>query len=204
MPQVTKTALTNERTGSVAQAQHSDPTITLMGRVAAGRVGNIGKLGPGGKKDLHFTLIIADAYSGIFGFDGQLTATDVDQFSINAPRESKARMSKIKTLFYRNTLPSNVILKIPVEPPPGMSKQLFAQELVRAAHNFASFTLTYSAPKNLVGEVMVEGTYNSSSYMAGLLNFVMGYVPTLSTSEYQTPGWETPIPTSYFKGEALR
>lgn len=204
MPQPTKTAVTNERAGSIAQAQHSDPTITLMGRVAAGRVGNVGQYGPGGKKDLHFTLIIDDAYAGIFGFDGQLTATDVDQFSINALQESSARMSKIKTLFYRNTLPTNVILQIPVEPPHSMSRQLFAQELVRAAHNFASFTLTYSAPKNLVGEVMVEGTYNSSSYMAGLLNFVMGYVPAISTPGYQTPGWETPIPTSYFKGEALK
>lgn len=204
MPRVTGTATTNKRAGSIARAQHSEPTITLMGRVAAGPVGNIGRLGPGGKKDLHFTLVIDDAYAGIFGFDGQPTIGDTSQFSISSPRESASRMTKIKTLFYRNMLPADVIIRIPVEPPGGMSSQLFAQKLTQAAHNFSSFTLTYSAPKQVVGEVMVEGTYNSSSYVAGLLNSVMGYIPVLSTAGYQTPGWETPIPTSYFKGEALR
>jgi len=197
-------AMTNQHVGSVARIQHSESNGTLMGRVAAGRVGHIGKLGPGGKADLHFTLIIDDAYSGIFGFDGQPTLSDTSQISVGEPLGSIARMTRIKTLFYRNVLPADVIVQIAIEPPPGMSKQLFAQRLIRAAHNFASYTLPYSAPKKLVGEVMVEGTYNSSSYVAGLLQSVMGYVPKISTPQYQTPGWETPIPVAYFKGEALR
>ncbi len=204
MPKFSHIAMTNERTGSIAKAQHSDPTITLMGRVAAGPIGNLGRLGPGGKQDLHFTLIIDDAYSGIFGFDGQPTLADSGQFSINSPKESLRRLMRIKTFFYRNTLPLDVIIQIPVEPPPKISKQLFAQKLIQAAHNFASFTLAYSAPKHIVGDVMVEGTYNSSSYVAGLLNSVMEYVPNLSIPGHQAPGWESQIPASYFKGEGLR
>lgn len=96
MARFTGVAMTNERTGSIAQAQHSEPTVTLMGRVAAGAIGNVGRFGPGGKPDLHFTLIIDDAYSGIFGFDGQPTIADTSQFSINAPRKSLARMTQIK------------------------------------------------------------------------------------------------------------
>lgn len=204
MPKSSGVAMTNQRTGSIARIQHSEPSVTLMGRIAAGQVGKLGKLGPGGKPDLHFTLIVDDAYSGIFGFDGQPTLGDTSQFSLGQPRESFARMTQIKTLFYRNMLPEGVVIQIEMAPPPDMSKQLFAQGLIQAAHNFASFTLPYSAPRKLVGEVMVEGTYNSSSYIAGLLHSVMGYVPRISTPQYQTPGWETPIPASYFKGEALR
>jgi hypothetical protein len=51
---------------------------------------------------------------------------------------------------------------------------------------------------------MVEGEFNSSSYVAGLLKSVMGYVPKLYIQEYQTPGWDSPIPSSYYKGEAIR
>ncbi len=204
MAQYSGIAMTNERAGSVAQVQHSEPTVTLLGRVAAGVIGNVGRLGEGGKQDLHFTLIIDDAYSGIFGFDGQPTISDSSQFSIGSPRESLNRMTQIKTMFYRNTLPADVIIEISIDPPQGMSRQLFAQKLIQAAHNFASFTLPYSAPKKIVGEVMLEGTYNSSSYIAGLLNSVMGYVPKLSIQNHQAPGWEMPIPNSYFKGESLK
>lgn len=197
-------AMTNQQVGSVARIQHSDPNVTLMGRIAGKSAGYIGKLGRGGKPDLHFTLVVDDVYSGIFGFDGQPTFTDTSQIDLARPSDSLARMTRIKTLFYRDILPEDVVVQLPMEPPPGMSRQLFAQRLIQAAQNFASFTLPYSASKKLVGEVMVDGTYNSSSYIAGLLQSVMGYVPEISTPQYQTPGWETPIPAAYFKGEALR
>jgi len=51
---------------------------------------------------------------------------------------------------------------------------------------------------------MRAGEYNSSSYVAGLLRSVMGYVPLISTPGYQVPGWESPMPGHYFKGEAIR
>jgi len=51
---------------------------------------------------------------------------------------------------------------------------------------------------------MRSGEYNSSSYLAGLLKSVMGYVPLISISRYQAPGWEAPMPGHFFKGEAIR
>jgi hypothetical protein len=51
---------------------------------------------------------------------------------------------------------------------------------------------------------MIEGEYNSSSFVAGLLRSVMGYVPNIDVPGFQVPGWDTPIPSSYFKGEAIR
>jgi hypothetical protein len=46
---------------------------------------------------------------------------------------------------------------------------------------------------------MQQGEFNSSSFMAGLLYSVMGYVPKISTPGYQTPGWESPVPSSFFR-----
>ena len=198
-------AMTNPETGSVAKAQHSPPTVTLMGRVAANVLGHAGRLGPGGKTDLHFTLIIDDAYSGIFGIDGQFavnTGLSIDRY--DGSSGTLGNFAVIRSNFYRNELPSDALVQMKVDPPAGMSVQKFAQELIRNAHNFASFTAPYSVPKKIVMETMVEGEYNSSSYIAGLLRSVMGYVPALPTPGYQRPGWDSPIPASYFKGEALR
>ena len=203
-PKHSAEAKTNTEINSVARAQHSEPTITLMGRVAAGRIGYLGVVGSGRKPDLHFTLVIDDAYSGIFGFDGQPTVDMSPSQILKIGGRPFSHVKLIKTNFYRNQIPEKVIIKINMDPPSGMSKQAFAQELTRKALNFSSYTLPYSVPKLLVGEVMVEGEHNSSSYVAGLLQSVMGYVPEISTPGYQTPGWDTPIPASYFKGEALR
>jgi hypothetical protein len=193
---------TNSFDNSIARIQHSEPSITLMGRVAGGKMGYIGVIGPGRKPDLHFALIISDAYSGIFGFDGQPTS-DIN-FSIKNPKRTLDNAKLIKTGFYRNTLPSDVVFQLEIDPPTGMSKSVFAQNLVQKAYNFSSYVLDYSIPKNLVGSTMVEGEFNSSSYVAGLLKSVMGYVPKLYIQEYQTPGWDSPIPSSYYKGEAIR
>lgn len=32
----------------------------------------------------------------------------------------------------------------------------------------------------------------------------MGYVPLVPTPGYQAPGWESPMPEYYYKGEAIR
>lgn len=61
---------TNTVPGSVARAQHSEPTVKLLGRVAAAVAGYIGILGSENRPHLHFTLIISDAYDGVIGFDG--------------------------------------------------------------------------------------------------------------------------------------
>lgn len=47
---------------SVARAQHSEPTVTLYGRIAAGWLGKISYPDP---YDLHFSIVIDDAYNGI-------------------------------------------------------------------------------------------------------------------------------------------
>ena len=204
MAQYSGIAMTNERAGSVAQVQHSEPTVTLLGRVAAGIIGNVGRLGEGGKQDLHFTLIIDDAYSGIFGFDGQPTISDSSQFSIDSPRESLNRMTQIRTMFYRNTLPADVIIEISIDPPQGMSRQLFAQKFNTSSAQFRKLHATLFCPQENRWRSNAGGNYNSSSYIAGLLNSVMGYVPKLSIPNHQAPGWEMPIPNSYFKGESLK
>lgn len=46
--------------------------------------------------------------------------------------------------------------------------------------------------------------YNSSSYVAGLLQSVTGHVPSISAPEFQAPGWESPMPGHFFKDEAIR
>ena len=51
---------------------------------------------------------------------------------------------------------------------------------------------------------MKAGEYNSGSYLAALLQSVMGYVPQISVMGYQAPGWESPMPSHFFKGEAIR
>jgi hypothetical protein len=54
---------------SVGRAQHSAPTFTLFGRIAAAPAGKIGKPHP----SLHISLIIDDAYTGLTVIDGQPT-----------------------------------------------------------------------------------------------------------------------------------
>lgn len=48
-------------TNSVGRAQHSEPTFTLYGRIAADFLGKFTVP----KTSLHFSLVIDDAYSGI-------------------------------------------------------------------------------------------------------------------------------------------
>ncbi|MBW8718591.1 MAG: hypothetical protein JF629_22890, partial [Variovorax paradoxus] len=86
----------------------------------------------------------------------------------------------------------------------GMSRQEFARQLVVNSQKFASYVSPYSAPKNILGSRMRPGEYNSSSYVAGLLKSVTGYVPLVSVPGYLTPGWESPMPAHYYKGEAIR
>ena len=110
----------------------------------------------------------------------------------------------IKTNRYDHALPAEVKLRIPLEPPSGMSRQEFAQKIIDRSQKFSSYVASYSFPKNLRESKMRSGEYNSSSYVAGLLRSVMGYVPLISTPGYQVPGWENPLPLHYFKGEAIR
>lgn len=177
-------------TNSVARAQHSEPTFTLYGRIAATFVGYIGRP----HADLHFSLVIDDAYSGITVIDGQPTYGEA----------GLRNALRIRTNIYANELPSDVIVKIPLDPPAGMGRGAFARELVIRATNFASYVSPYHPPARLRGDRMNPGEYNSSSYLAALLRSVMGYVPDVRVAGYQTPGWEQPMPLHFFKGEALR
>ncbi|MDB5825939.1 MAG: hypothetical protein JWQ73_159 [Variovorax sp.] len=181
---------TNTKVGSVAQAQHSAPVCTLYGRIAASPLGRLGKPFP----DLHLSLIIDDAYSGIVVIDGQPTMNEV----------GIKNALLIRTNTYENALPKGAVFQLSLSPPDKMSKQVFAQELVMRSLHFSSYVATYSFPEKVRGAKMNPGEYNSGSYLAGLLQSVMGYVPAISTPGYQTPGWENPMPRSFFKGEAMR
>ncbi|MQR00967.1 hypothetical protein [Glaciimonas soli] len=184
---------TNPTKNSIADIKHPSPTFILYGRIAAGVIGYVGGLNT---PDLHFTLFIDDGQGGSIGIDGQPT---LDVYADSRPFQN---VKFIRSNFYRNTTISGVVIKIPLQPPAGMSNHIFAQKLMEKAYSFASYTLPYSAPENIGGTIMREGEYNSNSYMAGLLNSVMGSVPKISHPNYLTPGWETPIPSSYFKGES--
>ena len=202
-------ANTNPKVNSIAKLQHSEPTVTLLGRIAGGHAGRVGLIGGGYKKDLHFTLIIEDSYTGIFGFDGQpgidptskpsIIQTGVDTVFPLAGIIRAVGLIKIKTNYYRNTLPSDILINIKIDPPQGMASSMFASKLIAKACGFADYKIDYSAPSGIIGETMVRGEYNSSSYIAGLLNSIMGYVPKINTPGYQAPGWESPIPSEYFK-----
>lgn len=175
---------------SVGRAQHSPPTFTLYGRVAAAPIGRVGKPNP----SLHLSLIIDDAYNGITVIDGQPTMAEAGLRNV----------LRIRTNIYANTLPADVVVKIPLDPPQGMSPETFAQELVKRATNFSSYVSPYSFPAKLRGDKMNPGEYNSSSYLAALLRSVMGTVPEIRVAGYQAPGWESPMPLHFFKGEAIR
>jgi|GEM_PF-531598 len=175
---------------SVARAQHSEPNFTLYGRIAASFVGKMSRPHP----SLHISLIIDDAYNGITVIDGQPTMAEA----------GLRNALRIRTNLYENSLPGAVVVKIPLAPPHGMSRRAFAQELVKKALNFSSYVSPYSFPAGLRGNRMNPGEYNSSSYLAALLRSVMGYVPEIKVAGYQTPGWESPMPLHFFKGEALR
>ncbi|WP_155247860.1 hypothetical protein ABL841_16545 [Variovorax paradoxus] len=176
---------------AVAQAQHSEPSFALYGRVAANGAGNVSWPDP---PDLHFSLVITDAYSGITVIDGQPTLMET----------GFRNLGLIKTNSYTNSLPDKVVVRIPLMPPEGMSRQEFARKLIERSRNFSSYVAPYSLPQNVRGSRMRPGQYNSSSYLAGLLKSVIGHVPLISTPQYQTPGWETPMPEHFFKGEAIR
>ena len=178
-------------TNSVGRAQHSEPNFTLSGRIAAGGAGKVSWPDP---PDLLFSLVITDAYSGITVIDGQPTMLEA----------GLRNLGLIKTNSYINALPSNVVVRIPLQSPEGMSRQEFARRLIERSRNFSSYVAPYSLPRNIRGAQMRPGEYNSSSYLAGLLKSVMGHVPLLSIPRYQVPGWETPMPGHFFKGEAIR
>lgn len=153
--------------------------------------------------------MIYDEYTGTFGFDGQpgfdpdskptIIQAAVNSILPTAGISDAIGAVKIYTKYYRDTVPSDVVVRIAIAPPQGMAASAFASKLISRACGFANYQIDYSAPSGIVGKTMVAGQYNSSSYMAGLLQSVMGYVPEIATPGFQVPGWETPIPSSYFK-----
>ncbi|MFH0134218.1 hypothetical protein ACGLHS_28685 [Variovorax sp. VaC1] len=176
---------------SASQAQHSEPTVTLYGRIAADLPGYISWPDP---PSLHFSIVIDDAYSSIIVLDGQPTGMEA----------GIRNMALIKTNRYDNALPGGAVVKIALQPPQGMSRQEFAHRLVINSQKFVSYVAPYALPQNIRGSRMRAGEYNSGSYVAGLLQSVMGHVPTISAPGFQAPGWESPMPGHFFKGEAIR
>jgi len=176
---------------SVALAQHSEPTVTLYGRIAAGAAGYVSWPDP---PDLHFSIVIDDAYSGITVLDGQPTLWEA----------GVRNMALIRANRHENSTPSGVRVRVELHPPQGMSRTEFAHQIIVRSQKFASYVAPYPARKNIRGSRMRPGEYNSSSYVAGLLGSVMGQVPSVSTPGFQAPGWEDPMPSHFFKGEAIR
>jgi hypothetical protein len=178
------------QTSSVGLAQHSPPTFTLYGRVAAGPIGRAGRP----YHSLHISLVIDDAYTGLTVIDGQPTMSEAGLRNV----------LRIRTNIYTDSLPGEVVVKIPLNPPNSMSPDAFAQKLKERAINFPSYVSRYSFPEGFRGDRMKPGEYNSGSYLAALLRSVMGYVPQINAMGYQAPGWESPMPSHFFKGEAIR
>lgn len=197
-PSAFKSTTSNTAQDSLVDVRHAPPKIELFGRVAADLLGKLSQP----KTALHLTIVISDPYTGAFGIDGQ--PTDDMKVNIRDLGRTFSNFKLIRVKFYYNEFPTKIQVRIPVEPPAGMTQQVFAQSLIRKAYNFASYSLPYSFPKNVIKDVMVEGEYNSSSFVAGLLKSVMGYVPKIEVPGFQLPGWDMPIPSSYFKGEAVR
>ncbi len=107
-------------TTSVGRAQHSEPTFTLYGRVAADPIGRIGRPYP----SLHVSLVIDDAYTGITVIDGQPTMVEA----------GVGNALRIRTNVYANALPAKPVMKTTLNPPEQMSRQEFAQALLRALY----------------------------------------------------------------------
>ncbi len=180
----------SETATTAGRALHSQPTFELHGRIAGNIVGLVSWPGP---PDMHLSLVITDAYTGVTVIDGQPTYL-----------EAGARNFLRITTNVSRQFPNNVKLRLPLAPPSGMTPQEFALRLFEQAQNFTSYVAAYSAPAKVRGSRMRPGQYNSSSYLAGLLRRVMGYVPYIDTPGYQVPGWESPMPAHFFKGEAIR
>jgi hypothetical protein len=186
----TSTAMSTGST-TVAHAQHSEPNVTLYGRIAAGPVGDISWPDP---PDLHFPIVIDDAYNGITVLDGQPPLWEA----------GIRNMALIRTHRYENSTPNGVRGRMPLRATQGMTQQEFARQIVVNSQEFVSYVAPCSAPKNTRGSRMRSGEYNSSSYVAGLLSSVMGCAPSLSTPGFQAPGRESPMRGHFFKGEAIR
>lgn len=163
--------------------------VVLAARVAARVAGYLSEVNLRGTS-LHFTILLEN-YRGnfIYGFDGQPDSI------FQAPSKKL-----IVSNFYYNKEPGGILgRKILSSPFTRMSDAEFADALANGAHNFFSSTAHYSFPVKIVGRRMIQGEYNSSSFIAGLLRSVMGYVPKVNFPGYQTPGWENPIPAHYFR-----
>ena len=170
-----------------------NPRVTLIGRIAADYFGYVTVP----HSALHFTLAMFDTEWGTVCVDGQPTS----------PKIGGDIELLIQSHFYYNELPTKVLIEIPLEAPPGMETDEFVNRLYAHAQNFASYTESYSLPMLLFGSRLWPKEYNSNSYMAGLLNSVMGLVPVLNLhsqdgNEYVAPGWTTPLPDSCFARKA--
>jgi hypothetical protein len=163
--------------------------VILAARVAARVAGYLSEANGRGTS-LHFTILLENFRDyWVYGFDGQPDSM------FQAPSK-KLIMSN----FYRNRVPGGILGRMILPPPSSrMSEEQFADTLANGAHNFFSSTAHYSFPANIVGRRMLQGEYNSSSFIAGLLLSVCGYVPKVNFPGYQTPGWENPIPAHYFR-----
>ncbi|KQX34543.1 hypothetical protein ASD05_25115 [Variovorax sp. Root434] len=108
----------------------------MFGRIAAGGVGQVSWPDP---PDLHFSLVITDAYNGITVIDGQPSMMEA----------GFKNLGLIKTNSYNNALPSDVVVRISLQPPGGMSRQEFARKLIERSRNFSSYVVPYSLPRNI-------------------------------------------------------
>ncbi len=196
---------------SAALDHSQEPTFTIVARVAGVAVGFIvSPLSP----SLHLTLLIKDAYEGILGIDGQPDGN----FRILG-------FERMVSNFYDNTVPTQLLtyndtmpwerrvrysnpreIEINIVPPSFITPREFKKSLIRNAKNFSGMIIQYSTPRNIGGNHMNPRTYNSSSYLVGLLNSVAGEGRGYDTvirnalKGYQVPGIDTPIPAGYFTG----
>lgn len=94
---------------------------------------------------------------------------------------------------YPGDSPSNSSTLIRVPAPAGVSDTAFIRSLVSASSRYGN-DLPYSYPADRSG-AMPAGTYNSNSYVSGVLQAAGATAPALPTNgRWQAPGYANPIP----------
>ena len=177
-----------DRTKAIASAPGRPTKVILAARIAAVAAGYATWFN-GREPSLHLTILLKNYQNyWVYGLDGQ-----PDRL-MQAPSRKL-----IVSNFYRNEMPSGILKSKYLAPPSGMSDEDFADALANAGHNFFGSTVNYSFPAGITGRRMLHGEYNSSSYVAGLLCSVYGYLPQINFPGYVLPGWDNPIPAHYFR-----
>jgi RHS repeat-associated protein len=95
---------------------------------------------------------------------------------------------------YPGDSPTNADTVAKIQIPCPQSDKQFIRNLVSAASSYDNKT-PYSLPTDLSG-AMPPGTYNSNSFVSGVIRAAGGVPPKLPYNNWQAPGYSNPLPIS--------